>query len=705
MAQPARSLKILACAVLFVLGATSALGATAKSAAAGVAWRPFDAEVLAEAKRDGKLVLLWIHAPWGVLDRMMVETTFTDEKVVSLINAKLLAVKVDLLERPDLYARYGGDGWPTTTFLLPTGRPVYYLDATSGKMAQAGGHYYGPDDLLAYLTTLLENYESGKEESLRVAGRIEEGILARKEVGDAPLKPELLEASVTRVLDTYRDWRPDPTLEESHLPDPDSAALAFHYHARKAERQVIDVILSVMTEMARGGIRDHLGGGFHRAALDAAWRVPSFEKLLSVNAGLLEAYTDVFRLTGNGRYRPIAEGIADYVLGALTDPSGWHYAYQAGGDGPGDEGLYYTWTLEEARAALTEEEQRIVLPAYDIGEWGELTKTAPRRNVLYLREGEILLSRRLGVEEDKVAETLAASRRKLLEARSRRKAPPVGKVLVTDAAAAMAGALVRAGDLLRRDDLREAGLKSLQVLWEKAWDPAAGRLDHLWTPESGRAALTFFFADHAEAARALLIAYESTGSNAHLHRARQVADAAAAAFADSLDGGFSDRTFSADLPGLLSWPVRSLRDNALFAETLIRLHVHTGEAGYLKTARKTLESWADEFGSHGALAARFGLSVDRYLNPPLEVIVLGSGGEPGFEAVQAKARALYHPWSIIRYLARDAARSLATRQVTPPDGPACVLCLGERCSPPYGPEENLRERQAEFLQAPAAERP
>jgi len=349
---------------------------------------------------------------------------------------------------------------------------------------------------------------------------------------------------------------------------------------------------------------------------------------------------------------------------------------------------------------LSEEERKIVLPAYDINEWGELLNSAPRRNVLFLREGPHLLAQRLGMDEPKVAAIFEAGRGKLLQARSGREAPAVGKVLVTDANATMAAALVAAGDLLQRPKLREAGLKAIDVVWDKTWDSGTGRMDHAWSPESGRRGLTDLFADQVWMTRALLAAFESTGEQRHLDRARKLAETTMADFADSLNGGYMDRTSWPDGPGLLSWPARSSRDNAYFADALLRLRHLTGEQKYATAARKALESWADEIGAHKEMASPFGLAAGRLLNPPLMILVVGSPSDPGYAALQEKARSVYHPWKLVRYLGADsAAPLLRASQVTPPEGAACVFCLDARCSAPYTKDENLMAKLEEFLKA------
>ncbi|HET9481704.1 MAG TPA: hypothetical protein VFP98_08110, partial [Candidatus Polarisedimenticolia bacterium] len=614
-------------------------------------------------------------------------------------------VRVDTLRRPDIYARYGLDGWPTVAFVLPDGNPFYYV-GKDGRITRAGGTYYTPEGFDAYLNEMADYYAANKEKAAPAAEEISRAILSRKEVGSAPVTPEALEVSVTKFLEAYASLEPNPAARIARHPDPDSVELALQYFALKKNRSVLDAALRLVTDMARGGIRDHLGGGFHRYATDGAWRVPAFEKMLITNAELLQTYMDVFALTRNGQYLAIADGVADYMMTGLAAPEGWFHAYQAADAKLGEDGDYYTWTLAEAQAVLSEDERAIILPAFEIAEWGDLSLTAPRRNVLYLIEGPTLLSARLGIELSRVTATFEAGKKKLLEARSRRTAPPLGRLLLTDANAAAASALIRAGGTRRNAAWREAGLRALEIVYEKTRNPQTGLHAHFSDPAGAPA--PHLFADQAQMVRALLDAYESTGESRHLDRALSLAQASAEAFKDSLNGGFMDRVYEADAPGLLSWPTRSLRDNALFCLALVRLHHLTGEPAdgpLFRMARKALESWADEFAGYGQAGSLFGLAAHRLLSPPLELIVLGPASEEGRKRLFENVRALYAPWKVTRHPGtQDAAALLAARGLDTPAGAGVVLCLGERCSGPLDHQANLHQA-AEALAAPPAEDP
>ncbi len=680
----------------------------APASAASIAWRPFDTAAFEAARQQNKLVLLSIQAPWGHWDRLMNESTFTDPRVAAIITEKFIPVKVDALLRPDIFLRYGMGGWPTTAFLLGTGQPLYFPDV-SGRVLRSGGTYYPPDTLAAYLDELARYHEANREAAEKSAEEIGRGILERKEVGDAPLTRDMLEGAATRMMEAYAGLPADATVKMGRHPDVDAIELGLYYHGvRGRGREVLDVVLRLATDMARGGIRDQVGGGFHRFATDLAWRVPAFEKPLLVNAEMLQAYTDVYKATGNGLFYKVAEGIADYVQKTLADPEGWFYAYQAADARLGEDGDYYTWTLEDARQALGDEERDLTLAAFDIGEWGELVETAPRRNVLFVQEGPKLLSERLGIPEDRAASLLDAGRTKLLEARLKRTAPPVGKVLVVEANAAMGAALLGLGDARGKQELRTAGLKAIQFALDKALVAESGLMDRAWSPETGRAGIAEIFADQVQMTRALIAAYESTGEQRWLDAARRLADTASRAFTESLEGGWTDRLYVEKGPGLLEWPMRSIRDNALFAEALVRLHHLTGEAPagpYETAARKALKSWADEFTRYKEAAAPLGLAADRAQASPLEVILALPANGAGDEALEVKARSLYHPWKVMKRLpAAEAAARLGKvdKGAEPPSGAWAMLCMGERCAGPFQRDDSLRDRLAAFLGQGAA---
>ncbi len=699
-ALPAAFILLLAGAVGPGRGLAAATPPASSGDEAAIDWQPFDTSTFEAARKQNKLVMLSILAPWGHWDRIMSEITFRDPAVVSLVNDRFIPVKIDAEERPDIDMRYGMGGWPSTSFILPTGQPIYLPD-DSGKIIRAGGTYYSPELLASYLAKLADYYDANREAAEKSAGEIADAALARKEVGEAPVKPDLIEVSVTKVLEAYGNWWPDPKMKTTRHPDPDSIELGFAYYQRKGNKDLLDMGMGLLVDMARGGIRDQIGGGFHRYAFDAAWRVPAFEKTLVTNADLLVAYSDAYKLSDNDRYLWIADGIAGYMMGTLRDPQGWFYAYQAADSRIGEDGDYYTWTLPEAKAVLDDEEQKILLPMYDIGEWGEMANSAPRRNVLFVSEGPVVQSERLGMDIKKVNAIIESGVGKLLAAREKRPAPPVGRVLLADANAAAAAALITVGDAWSRDDLREAGLALVDRLWNETRDPASGLLDHVWRPGSGRAGLGIFFSDQVRMVRALIAAYESTGRPNDLAHAQQLARLANGAFSDSLDGGWLDRVSQSDAPGLLSWPSRSIRDNAQFAEALLRLHYLTAEADdgeWIKAARKGLESWADEFAAYKEAGSCFGLAAARLLTPPLEVLIVGDPAEDGYDALQKAAVKLYNPWRIIRRM--DAAGAEARplpASVEVEKAPAVVFCRKDDCAGPFAEADGLKKALLDFL--------
>jgi len=676
------------------------------AAAAGIAWREFEAKSFEQARADGKPVFLYMPAPFGHRDRLMTEHTMSDPRVIALLGEKYIPIRVDPLLRPDIDIRYNLGGWPTSAFLLPTGQPFVYPTPT-GELEMAGATYYAPDALTFLLERHADYFSANRQGLENLAAELDRRSLERKEVGKAPLAPEMLEVSITKFLDAYRVWNPDPKAKRTLHPDVDALDLGLYYYLVKGNPDIRDVIIRMLTDMARGGIRDHLGGGFHRYAKDSAWRVPAFEKTLSVNAGMLSLYTDAFRLTGEERYLAIADATASWVMRTLGTEEGWFHLYQDADAAVGQDGDFYTWTIEEARAALSEEEAEIVLPAFQIEEWGEMVDSAPRRNVLFLHDGPFLLSQRLGRQLGEVTALFERGSRKLLEIRKGRAAPPVGGPLVTEANASLAIALLRAGDAMPRADLRKAGLRIVDHLWSTARSAESRLMEHsIPAPPGGSSSA--LFVDQVAMTRALIAAYESTGDRAYRDNALALAQAADRRFEESLGGGWNDRAMTKDSPGLLALPHRSLRDNALFAGALTVLHHLTGEPadGPLeKSARKGLEAWADEFSDYGVGGSAFGVAAHRHQTRPLEVLIAAAGEgrkSEQFDPLRHEAAAISHPWKVLRYLeAADVAADARLKSKNAPEGPAAYLCMGTECAGPFDATADLIVRAHEFLN-PAA---
>jgi uncharacterized protein YyaL (SSP411 family) len=352
-------------------------------------------------------------------------------------------------------------------------------------------------------------------------------------------------------------------------------------HARTGDPGILAEVTRTLDAMARGGLFDHLGGGFHRYCVDEAWRIPHFEKMLYDNAQLARTYLHAWQVTGKGLYRRVVERTLDYVLRELTHPAGGFFSSQDA-DSDGHEGTYYIWSLEEMRDALGDDGM-LFADAYGMRLGGNFEG----RNVLHeAREtGELAQRHRLSPEE--VEDRLERGRRKLIEIREKRVRPARDEKVITAWNGLALAAFAEAARALGRDDYLEAARRNGALLLRDLRGPD-GRVLRSW--KEGRARLNGYLEDYATLAHGLLALYRTTSDPRWYAAARELGDAILSRFSDPA-GGFFDT--SDDHEKLLLRP-KDLSDNAtpsggsVAAAVLLELAACTGEPGYREAAERAL---------------------------------------------------------------------------------------------------------------------
>lgn len=432
-----------------------------------VAWYPWGDEAFRLAKALDRPILLDIGAVWCHWCHVMDEETYGDAEVARLINAHFVAIKVDRDERPDIDARYqrtvqalvGQGGWPLTVFLTPAGHAFH------------GGGTFFPDDRFGrpsfkkLLPAIAEAYRERRDRVVALAGRLQR-FLAEAHASSlrtAALSPGLVK-NVAQALARFFDPVHGGFGQGPKFPAGASLDLALRLYAEDGDQHMLRIATVTLDHMARGGVRDHLGGGFHRYAVDREWRVPHFEKLDYDNAQLLLNYLGAYQATQEERYRKVAEGIIGYVDRVMSDRQrGGFYAHQDADMGPGDDGGYYTWTLEEVRAALPKDEAEVIARYYGIEKIGDM-RDAPGRNVLAVARAPEDIARELKLPDNRVMALIRSGTRRLLDARSRRTTPYVDRTIFADRNGMMTSAYFEAYKVLGREDTKAFGLKSLDEL-------------------------------------------------------------------------------------------------------------------------------------------------------------------------------------------------------------------------------------------------
>jgi uncharacterized protein YyaL (SSP411 family) len=357
-------------------------------------WREWGPEVFDAARAEGKPILLDIGAVWCHWCHVIDRESYENPEIAALINKSYIAVKVDRDERPDVDSRYqsaisaisGQGGWPLTAFLTPDGKPFF------------GGTYFPPDDAMGrpgfkrILVGVAEAFKARRSEVDTSANALEEAVAktealrAARGKFDAGVIDSVVESAVHLFDDRNGGFGQSPKFPHAGAID-----LLLERFQSTHEDALLHVVERTLTGMARGGVYDQVGGGFHRYSVDERWCVPHFEKMTYDNSELLKNYLHGFQVTRNPLFRETAEGIISWVGEVLSDPArGGFYGSQDADQTLDDDGDYFTWTLAEVRAVLSPEEYRALAIYYDVEPRGDMHTTMRRMSCGLLPASRIL---------------------------------------------------------------------------------------------------------------------------------------------------------------------------------------------------------------------------------------------------------------------------------------------------------------------------
>jgi uncharacterized protein len=570
-----------------------------------VDWYPWGEEAFARARTDNKPILLSVGYSACHWCHVMERESFENPDIAALMNRHFVNVKVDREERPDVDHIYmqavqsmtGQGGWPMTVFLMPDGTPFY------------GGTYFPPTDrhglpgFPRLLTALAEAWQHRHgevaEQGRQVAASL--GDTARLRAAGTLLTDEIL-FSAFQGISAQFDEEHGGLGGAPKFPQPMIWEFVLRFARRTDNPFARRMVHTTLVRMARGGIYDHLGGGFARYSVDRVWLVPHFEKMLYDNAQLASLYLHGWLAFRDPECRRVCEETLDYVRREMTDASGGFYSAQDA-DSEGHEGKFFVWTPDEMRTVLGPDADAAM--AY----WGvDRGANFEGKSILWL-PGE--------PDPDRAR----AWRSALFEARERRVRPGRDDKVLAGWNGLMCLAFAEAGRALGRADYVDVARRNADFLLSAM--RADGRLQRTW--KDGRAKLKGYLEDYAMVATALLEVWQATFERRWLDAARALTDDMLRLFWDESVGGFFDT--GSDHEQLIVRP-RNLYDNAVPSgssvaiETLLRLAALTGEERYERHALAALRPMADLMSRHPTAFGRFLCGLDFYVGPRAEVALL-----------------------------------------------------------------------------------
>jgi uncharacterized protein YyaL (SSP411 family) len=679
-----------------------------------IQWHEWGEEAFAAAQRDNKPMLLDIGAVWCHWCHVMDRESYDDPEVAAIVNEHFIAVKVDRDERPDIDSRYqvavsavsGQGGWPLTAFLTPDGKPFYggtYFPPTDG---------YGRPSFKRVLLSIANAYREKNGDVMEQAQMVERAIAQSESLaGRSGRVSAAIVAAIEKSALSMFDARHGGFGQAPKFPHPSALDLLIERYAHRPDEQLRNVIVTTLEHMANGGVYDQLAGGFHRYSVDERWVVPHFEKMCYDNSELLKNYVHAYQATGSQFFAEVARDIIRWMDEWLSDRErGGFYASQDADISMDDDGDYFTWTLEEARAVLTEEEAQVAALRYDINEVGEMHHN-PAKNVLYVRASIEEISSRMKLTPERVQSLLDSAKKKMYAVRLERPTPYIDKTVYVGWNSMCVSAYLEAAKVLNPGDARGFALRSLDRILAEAWRPQRGLL-HVVAysdPKADHREVAGLLEDYSATALACLDAYEATADLSYFKFAHAIADAMIAKFFDAVSGGFFDAEPSAGGKslGVLSTRRKPVQDsptpagNPMAAIALLRLHHYTGDAGYRDKAELTLEAFAGVAEQFGIFAATYGIAVVHLLESPVQVVMIAENAADDATAKLAAAATAAFAFNktVLRLTENQAiaANLPPALSSTIPNLPElksgkafAVLCSGFSCQAPIKDAEELR---------------
>ncbi len=582
-----------------------------------VDWYPWGPEAIERARREDKPIFLSVGYSTCYWCHVMERESFSDPAIAELMNREFVNIKLDREERPDLDEIYmtatqiltEQGGWPNSVFLTPGLKPFY------------AGTYFPPENrygrpgfrqVLEDLAHAWKSRKSDVEEQSEEMGRamahyLEERSSPSPEPPAGPVALRALESLARRFDPKWGGFGGAPK-----FPTPSNLYLLLEL-AGEGSHAGSDpgpnpgqMLAASLDQMARGGIYDQLGGGFHRYATDREWKIPHFEKMLYDNGFLLELYAREHARTGDPQAARIVRETAAWLEREMTAPEGAFWS-AIDAETHGHEGAFYVWSREELQEALGEEDFTFLAPllGFDGAPFFEGS-----HYVLHLPERleEVAARRRMAVDE--LLREVDAGRRKLFAARALRERPATDDKVLTDWNGTVINGLAVAGRLLGDPALVAQASRAADFILGTL-RPEGGTLLHAW--RGGQGKIAAYLADYAFLVRGLLALHQATGEARWLEAASELTGEQIRRLRDPIGGFFT----AAESPDLL-FRSKDVFDgampaaNAVAVLNLIDLAARTGELGWRKQARASLSAFAELVQNHPEGVRMLALAVRRY---------------------------------------------------------------------------------------------
>jgi len=598
-----------------------------------VNWYPWGTEALQKARDENKLIIVSIGYSACHWCHVMEHESFEDEQVAAVMNEYFVCIKVDREERPDVDQIYmsavqlisGRGGWPLNCICLPDQRPIY------------AGTYFRKNDWTSLLFNLADYYKQKPEDALEYATRLTEGIQKYESIGFVAAQPDYTKADLELIVNNWKKYfdRVEGGMGTApKFPMPNNWQFLIRYAHLMQDDEIAGLAKLTLQKMADGGIYDHLGGGFARYSVDGLWHVPHFEKMLYDNGQLISLYAEAYTWQPNKLYQQVVADTIDFSMRELLSSEGGFYS-ALDADSEGVEGKFYIFDKEEIKAILGSEAELFCIYYHvtDEGNWEE-----EQTNILFKRGNDNDLAEAIGIRVDEMLESLAASRKKLFEARSKRIRPGLDNKILASWNGLMLKGLCGAYRAFNKAEYLAIALKNADFLvgnlikegritrvYKTAEAASDGANPILWRGQSEA-----FLDDYANVIEALIALYEVTFDEQWLTHAVQLTDNAITHYYDEASGIFF---FTADDDEQLIARKSEIMDgvipasNSVMARNLQKLGLLFDKEQYLEISSQQMRNMMQHLAKYGSAYSNWSMLLLDEVFGTFEVAIVGDDAE------------------------------------------------------------------------------
>src|SRR5437879_940308 len=637
-----------------------------------VDWRPWGKEAFDEAKKRNQPIFLSIGYSTCHWCHVMERESFENDEIAAILNENFVPIKVDREERPDvdrIYMTYvqattGGGGWPMSVWLTPDLKPF------------VGGTYYPPDDrygrpgFASVLHRIAEAWSKDRDRIVDSSDNVIEQL--RKETQFAPagglvVSKDVLDSGFFAFRRSF-DTRRGGFGGAPKFPRPVTHNFLLRYYHRTRNREALDMVVDTLRAMAKGGMNDQLGGGFHRYSVDANWFVPHFEKMLYDQAQLAVSYLEAYQITGDATLADSARRIFEYVLRDMLDPEGGFYSAEdadsvidpAKPEEKG-EGAFYVWKQEEIGQIAGQPAAAWFSHRYGVELHGNVANDPQEefkgKNILFEAHSVEETARHFDKPADEVRTALAEVARKLLATRSKRVRPHLDDKVLSAWNGLMISAFAKGGAILDEPRYSVAAARAAHFILGRMYDPKTGTLLRRYRQQE--AAIPGFLDDYAFFAQGLLDLYETQFDLQHLESAVKLTEKMSELFEDRQHGGF----FSS--PSGDTNLVMSMKDdydgaepsgNSIAVLNLLRLAEMTNREEFREAAQKSLRAFASRMAGIPSGVPQMLVAYDFSLAKPKQIILVGARSTPDTAEMLHRLHARFVPHKIVMLVGDDRER-------------------------------------------------